>query len=37
MDDDWNKKDMVTWATEICLLSLMVALWVNVLLIFFGG
>ena len=40
MNDDWNgwnKKDMATWGTEICLLSLVVALWVNVLLVFFGG
>lgn len=36
MNGDWDKKDMVTWATEISLLGLVVALWVNVLLIFFG-
>lgn len=35
-DDDWNKKDMVTWATEICLLSLVVALWVNLIIYFFS-
>ncbi len=37
MDDDWNKKDMVTWAIEVCLLSLVIALWINLLLVFFGG
>ena len=37
MNDDWNKKDMVTWATEICLLSLVVALWINVFIYFFSG
>ena len=34
MNDDWDKKDMVTWATEICLLSLVVALWINVFIYF---
>lgn len=36
-DDKWGKKDMVTWATEIALLSLVVALWANLLLYFFSG
>ncbi|UMO77805.1 hypothetical protein [Bacteriophage Phi NF-1] len=35
--DEWCKKDMVTWATEICLLSLVIALWVNVLVYFCSG
>jgi hypothetical protein len=37
MNDDWNKKDMATWVTQVALLSLVVALWVNVLIAFFGG
>lgn len=37
MNDDWNKKDMATWATEIALLSVVVALWVNLLVYFFSG
>jgi len=34
--DKWDKKDMSTWATEIILLSLMVALWATLLLHFFS-
>lgn len=37
MDDDWNKKDMATWAIEIVLLNVVVALWVNLLVYFFSG
>lgn len=40
MDDNWNKwnkKDMAIWATEIALLSVVVALWINILLVLFGG
>lgn len=37
MDDDWNKKGMATWAIEITLLSVVVALWVNLLVYFFSG
>lgn len=36
-DDEWNKKDMITWATEIALLSVVVALWANLLIYFFSG
>lgn len=39
MNDDWNKwdkKDMVTWATELALLSVVVALWANLLIYFFS-
>lgn len=37
MNDNWDKKDMATWATEIALLSVVVALWVNLLIYFFSG
>lgn len=34
--DEWDKKDMATWVTEICLLSTVVALWVNLIIYFFS-
>lgn len=33
--DEWCKKDMSTWATEICLITTVVALWVNLIIYFF--